>query len=305
MKNIDELKAAVEAVFALGVNFELFLGVMVDQNLTYLRSDLNDVSTRAICASYVGGVRNYFGNEDLTVLPLSAIDNRSDVLIGYDLPDKPAGFDVIAALQAVQPEIFSFDQYDIADIKALVIKISSVNSSIMFFKQLYPVSLVRQNQIMMKKIGNRFEYVDGDVLKITNGFDVMLLDDEFFITDLKKFEKSFGFDEIAKQVQRQTAQNIIDLGLVDDLKSYLIDGHAPRRDMLRVATSEVLLMPADAIILFATSIQAKTGIKIENNKIQLSSKESVKRFVKLLNDDYLKSGLTMNDYDSLAKNKML
>lgn len=305
MKNIDELKAAVEAVFALDVNFELFLGVMVEQNLTYFRSDLNDSSTRAICGSYVCGVRNFFSNEDLSVLPLSTIDNRSDVLIGYDLPDRPVGFDLLVDLLAAQPEIFSFDQYDISNIKALAIKISSVNSSVIFFKQLYPVSLVRQNQIMMKKIGNRFEYVDGDILKITNGFDVMLLDNEFFITDFKKFEKSFNFDEISKRVQRQTAQSIIDLGLVDDLRSYLIDGHAPKRDMLRVATSEVLLMPVDAIILFATSIQAKTGIKIANNKIQLGSKESVKRLVKLLNDDYLKSGLTTNDYDSLAKNKMM
>lgn len=305
MKNIDELKAAIEAIFVLDVNMELSLGVMVDQELTYFRSDLNDESTRAICASYVGGVRSFFNNEDLTVLPMSTIDNRADVLIGYDLADQPAGFDAIADLVTAQPEIFSFAQHDIADIKALAIKISSINSSIIFYKQLYPVSLVRQNQIMMKKVGNRFEYVNGDILKITNGFDVMLLDGEFFITNFKKFEKSFGFDEIAKRVQAQTAQSIIDLGLVDDLKSYLIDGHAPRRDMLRVATSEVLNLPADAIILFATSIQAKTGFKVENNKIQLNSKESVKRFVKLLNDDYLKSGLTMNDYDSLAKNKMI
>jgi len=40
-------------------------------------------------------------------------------------------------------------------------------------------------------------------------------------------------------------------------------------------------------------------------RIQLGLKESVKRLVKLLNDDYLKSELTMNDYDSLAKNKMV
>jgi Domain of unknown function (DUF4868) len=305
MKNIDELKIAVEKIFSADVNFELFLGIMVGQNLTYLRSDLNDVSTRAICGSYVGGVRNFFGNEDLSVLPLSTIDHRTDVLIGYDLPERPVGFESLAALLIGQPEIFSFDQYDISAIKSIAVKISSVNSSIIFFKQLYPVSLVRQNQIMMMKVGDRFEYVDGDILKITNGFDVMLLDGEFFINDFKKFEKSFDFDAIAKQVQQKTAQSIIDLGLVDDVKSYLIDGHAPKRDMLRVAASEVLLMPINAIILFATSIQAKTGFKIENNRIQLNSKESVKRFVKLLNDDYLKSGLTMNDYDSLAKNKLM
>jgi hypothetical protein len=305
MKNIDELKIAVEAIFTLDLNFELFLGVMIDENLTYLRSDLNDASTQALCSSYVEGIRNYFGNVDLSVLPLSIIDNRNDVLLAYDLADKPADFYTLEDLLTAQPETFSFDEHDISAIKTLAVKISSVNTSIIFFKQLYPVSLVRQNQIMMLKVGDRFEYVDGDILKITSGFDVMLLDDEFFIANFKKFEKSFGFEEIAKRVQRQTAQSIINLGLVDDLKSYLIDGHAPKRDMIRVATSEVLSMPVAAIILFATSMQAKTGIKIQNNRIQLGSKESVKQLVKLLNDDYLKSGLTMNDYDSLAKNKMV
>jgi hypothetical protein len=305
MKNIEELKATLEGIFGAGVNFKLYLGVATPDGFKYFHADLNRTSTDAICSSYVASIRTFFANAELSVQLLSEIDNRDNVILGYDFPEEPQAFSGLRELRdAPAVDFFSFDQYNISDVKTLVIKISSAVSSVLFFKQLYPVSLIKQNQILVWKSENRFEYVASDILRISGGFDLLLLEDEFYISGLKKFEKSFGFDEIAKRLQRETAETIIALGLVDDLKSYLIDGHAPKRDMLRVSRSEVLQLPIQQIILFATSIEAKLGLKIVNDKIQLTSKESVKRLVKLLNDDYLKSGLTQNDYDSLAKNKL-
>lgn len=306
MKNIEELKTALEGIFNAGVNFKLYLGVAAGNDLTYFHADLDAESTEGIYTSYVASIRQFFANDELTVQPLSEIDNRDSVILGYDLPDQPPAFPALLQLLNPDPvEFFSFDEYNIANVKTLAIKISSANASALFFKQLYPVSLIKQNQILLWKSGNRFEYVASDILRVSGGFDLMILENDFYISGFKKFEKAFGFDEIATRAQRQTAEAIIALGLVDDLKSHLIDGHAPKRDMLRVAQSEVLQLPIAQILAFATSNETKLGLRIVNGKIQLTSKESVKRLVKLLNDDYLKSGLTQNDYDSLAKNKLI
>lgn len=306
MKNIQELRDTLENAFAAGINFQLFLGVATARGLTYFRADLSEDSSTALCKNYVGSVRRFLGNENLSVMPLSEVDNRADIILAYDLPEKPQGIPILESLLEDAPAaIFSFDNHSVQDVKSIAIKISSATETALFYKKLYPVSVVKQNQIMIWRAGNRFEYVDGDLLKLSGGFDLLFLGGDIYISDLTRFETSFSFHDIAQRVQRKTAESIIALGIVDDLKSYLSDGHAPRRDMLRVAKSEVLQLPANEILSFATSMQMKLGLKIIDDRIQLTSKESVKKFVKLLNDDYLKSELTKNDYDSLAKNKMI
>lgn len=306
MKNIKDLKAEIEKVFAAGVNFEVFLGVEDAGQLVYLKGDLDKDSRDGICLQYVASVRSFFANGDLCTLPLSRIDARADVLLGYDLPHKPAAFKNLEDL-LVPPQVndFSFDDHEISDVKSIAIKISSAASSVLFFKQLYPVSYVKQNQIMIWKAGDRLKYLDGDVLKISGGFDMILFDSEFYINGFKKFEKSFKFEVIAKQIQLKTSNEILALNIVDDLKSYLINGDAPQKDFLRVAKSEVLILPPATILQFALSVQGKLGFQFVNNRIQLNSRDSVKKLIKLLNDDYLQSALTQNDYDSLAKNKIV
>lgn len=305
MKNIQDLKAEIEKIFADGVNFEVFLGVEEGGQLVYLKGDLDNESTRGICVTYIESIRSFFANDVLTTLPLSEVDARSDVLLGYDLPDKPADFNVLEVLLAtVQIADFSFDNHEISDVKSIAIRISSATSKVLFFKQMYPVSYVKQNQIMIWKAGDRLKYLGGDVLKISGGFDLILFDNYFYINGFKKFEKSFKFDVIAKKIQMQTSRDIIALNIVDDVKSYLINGDAPQKDLLRVAKSEVLALPPATILHFALSIQGKLGFHIVNNRIQLNSRDSVKKLIKLLNDDYLQSALTQNDYDSLAKNKI-
>ncbi|MBB5369325.1 MULTISPECIES: anti-phage protein KwaB [unclassified Janthinobacterium] len=305
MKNIENLSAGLEAIFVDGMNFEVFLGVEENGELIYLRGDLDQKSTDGICESYVESVRKFFKNDALCTLPLSEIDARSDVLLGYDLPDKPVDFKPLEDLLVAQNVgDFSFKNHEISDVKTIAIRISSAVSKVIFFKQMYPVSYVKQNQIMLLKAGDRLTYLPSDVLKISGGFDLILFDDYFYINEFKKFEKSFKFYVVAKQIQRKTSNVIIALNIVDDVKSYLLNGLAPQKDFLRVAKSEVLALPPATILQFAVLNQSILGFNIVNSRIQLTSKDSVKKLIKLLNDDYLKSTLTQNDYDSLAKNKM-
>jgi hypothetical protein len=304
MKTIEELRQAIEAIFQAGINIHVYLGVNSEEGTNYSRADLDDNSARSVCEEFVSSIRRYFANEDLVVHTLSQIDNRDNAIWHYDLQTVPDAFAGLSALPTRDNiPVFSFEHSSIADVKTVSIKISSAAASVLFFKQLYPVSLIKQDQILLFKVGDRFQQVPGDVLKITGGFDLLIIDDEFYISNFKKFEKSFNFDDVSNRIHRATAARIIGLGIVNDAKSYLANGHAPKRDLLRVAHSEVLQLPIERILAFANS-RVELALKIVDGQIQLKSKEHVKRFIKLLNDDYLKSELTENNYDSLAKNKM-
>jgi hypothetical protein len=305
MKNINELRSIIDETLGTDINFEVFLGVIENNSLVYQRADLDNDSTQGICLSYTANIKSFFANADLTTLLMTEIDDRANVLIGYNYPEVPKNFTALDQLSnSEEIEIFSFGKHHLSDVKSIAIRIATVIRKIVFFKQMYPVSLLKQNQIMLWKTGDRLHYLDSDVLRISNGFDVLLIDNVYYINDFGKFEKSFDFQEIADANQKKTAEAIIALGFVNDLKSHLINGEAPRRDMMRVGGSEVLSLPVNLIIEFAKSMQDKLKFDIVENKINLNSKSSVKRLIKLLNDDYLLSSLTQIYYDSLAKNKM-
>lgn len=133
---------------------------------------------------------------------------------------------------------------------------------------------------------------------------MLLLDGDIYINEFVKFEKAFGFDTIAERRSKKLAKAVLDLNIVEDVKGYLKEGRISRKDVLRTGNSPVLSMKPVAIVRFAVLKEDKIGLKVVGGKLQLTSLESMKKLFNLLNDDYLTSGLTAVDYESLAKNEI-
>lgn len=98
--------------------------------------------------------------------------------------------------------------------------------------------------------------------------------------------------------------SIKSLDIVIDEKGYLENYPVSTRQIIRAAKSQVLKMNKDAIINFVKKNTHKFNLKIKNNKILLNSQKSIHCLYKLLNDDYLSSDLTHNNYEAIAKNKI-
>lgn len=302
---INEIIVRLNNLFDAGVNFKLYIGVPSDNGIEYRLADLSNASTEAICHTYIESIRNYFDNDDLSLLNLSELDARADVLYRYDYEDLPEQFNQIEGLLDPQePVFFNGEENSLADVKSIVIKVNSANDSVLFYKTIYPVSLVKRTQILLYESDERLTSLDKDILKINGGFDLMAIGGDFYISNYSKFEKAFSFELIARQIMQDVSERILALEIVNDLKNYIADIKGPRKHLLRASKSDVLALDRDTILAFVTQKQGLLGLIIEDGRIHLNSKESVKVLLKILNDDILWSGLTNRDYDSLAKNKL-
>lgn len=58
------------------------------------------------------------------------------------------------------------------------------------------------------------------------------------------------------------------------------------------------------IMNFVEQNLQKLNFKIEDGRILIDTLQSLNCLYKLLNDDYVSSKLTKNDYESIAKNKI-
>ncbi|PUE51449.1 hypothetical protein B9Z45_14485 [Limnohabitans sp. 2KL-17] len=276
MKSIQELRATLtEILHADGINLKLYLGVGDSDNRDYKLADFDDGATESVCQQFVGSVDHFFLDENLTTLPLSQMDHRADTLYKYDFDEVPSEFQKIRALlSGADPQLFSFENNALSRVTSLVIKISSAQKSVTFFKKFYPVSLVKRDQILLVvKSNTRFAVLDEDVFKVTGGFELILIDDEFYINDFGKFEKSFSFDRIAKNAMSQVAQKILALDMVNDLKGYLSAGVASRKDVLRAGGSRVLDLDKNVILAFAMQKHNQIGLRVVDGKLQLNSKD--------------------------------
>ncbi len=305
MKTISELRTSLAAILhADGINLKMYLGMGESDARTYRLADFDDGATHTVCQQYVHSIDQFLANEELATEPLSNLDHRADTLFMYDLNEKPIEFAALTALgTGGDPALFAFADHELSTVTSLAIKISSAQNSVVFFKKFYPVALVKRDQILLViKDNTRFAVVDQDILKVTSGFEVMMLDGEFYINDFGKFEKSFAFDQIANKEIRKVTAKILGLNLVNDAKGYLAAAAGSKKDIIRAGKSSVLSIDAATIVAFVVAKQHQIGIKVADGKLVLSSKAAVKRLYKLLNDDYLTSELTHMDYETLAKN---
>ena len=301
MKTVEELRNSLEEILGEGLNIRLYLGVGKPPEREYFRADVSPDDAVILCEQFVGGLRSYFENEDLETFELSRLDERANALYAYDLEEQPEEFGAIRGLHGGnEPAMFTFQGRTISDVRALVVKISSPTTSVTFYKHVFSVSIVRREQILLSWRSNRFEVLNEDVLKILPGFDVMLMDDEFYVSSLPHFEKEFAFERVAKKAMNDVVQMVIAMEMVDDVKGYLANLDLPKKHVLRAKHSPAFQMESQTIIAFVENHPAY-GLRVVGGKIQLKSKNSVRYLFKLLNEDILKSELTQTVYDARAK----
>lgn len=301
MKTVEELRNSLEEILGEGLNIRVYLGVGKHPEREYLRANVSPDDAAILCEQFVGGLRRYFENEDLETFELSRLDERANALYAYDLEEQPEEFGAIQQLHdGAEPALFTFQDRAISDVKALVVKVSSPTTSATFYKQVFPVSIVRREQILLSWRSNRFEILNEDVLKILPGFDMMLIGDEFYVSSLPRFEKEFAFERVAKKAMNVVVQMVVALDIVEDVKGYLANLDLPKKHVLRAKHSPAFQVEAQAIIAFVDNHPAY-GLRVVDGKIQLKSRNSVRHLFKLLNEDILKSELTQTIYDARAK----
>ena len=136
--------------------------------------------------------------------------------------------------------------------------------------------------------------------------DALLIENDFYILNLKYLDNNKEFATIIINRAEKSVDKIQELELVDDieeLRNRLLELSFSRRLMRAFDSSPVTEMPKNIVLDFIRNHdKLKNILKIENDKIKLSSKKSQDSFVRLLNDDFLFSKLTQNDYESMSKN---
>ena len=114
------------------------------------------------------------------------------------------------------------------------------------------------------------------------------------------------FETFIRNESRNAIKLIEDMDVIEDLTKITEFEGAERltnaKKLMKIKNSPVLQMKKkDLLHKLRTIPKYANKVKIQNGKIQIKSKKDVLELLKVLNDDYLKSELTNEDYESSNK----
>lgn len=240
----------------------------------------------------LGNVFYYFDNENL-------FENLKFIV---DFSDQESNSD------------FSFTEDSFEGIKGFIIKLSNADKSIYIYKKHYPINyLQRASVLRIFKSNDKLEELQHDVLNIDKSFDFVLIDSHIVITKMKTIERFFGYEDYIKQNAIQNITLVEALAFIEDvshLRSSLEKTRIAKKlnkAMINSPVLELIRNEKENVLKFIEEHPKLKGLIKFNeakDKVELTSLKSIEAFVKLLDDDYLKSELTKMLYDSQNKDLM-
>lgn len=311
--NVDNLKSILQEILNSDVaNIKLY--ATTKQNETKKISISSDVSDNLL-ELFKKSIEDMF-LDDSKEYRLKSIDDNNDeaakTYYYFNGENTYERLNVLHNLNSLDEEVFNFENTNLDDIETFYITISNGEKTIALYKKNYAINVLRRGKtIFFTKHNENIDELKKDILKIDHSFQFMAIENNILIVNLSMLETQLGYDEVITKKAQETVELIASLDFLEDIAKLeeMVQTKKIAKKINLVKNSQVLdIIQSDInkVKTFIDSIEdLKKSLKFtEDNKLKLNSKVGVERFLKLLDDAYLKSELTETLYDSLNKEKM-
>lgn len=261
-----------------------------------LKDRIRTIVLDVISQVYLSEEAEYFNIIDV-------IDNKKAIYI-LEQNEKYKPF---ALLNKSLESVENFKEENIKDVLGFIFKINVNSKKLFLYQHAYVGSKLRtKNVLRIVQKEDIFEIVDKEMLKIDKRSEMIILDNTLLVKNVKVLQDYFGFQIFIRNQAKETISKLEKLdiiGNVDKLKEYQNEEKLTiSKKLMKIQNSPVLQMKkADLINKIPTISRYKGMIHIENGKIKTNTKKDIDNLMKLLNDDYVKSELTEQEYDSTSK----
>ncbi|WP_042706681.1 DUF4868 domain-containing protein [Methanomicrobium mobile] len=305
----NELKAKIDEVFVDGKpnGLEIFTVLkegkqrIMKKFLTTdpLNDRLSDLVKKVI-------MNNYYSDDIELDVADNISDNKNDCIYEIPMTDSYAPFSFIKDYHNILEQ---YNQKDLTRLMGFLFRLNFNDNHIWAYQHVYPYALIQRSGnrlfISLSK-NNTYEELKGDILSIGSRIDLLIIDDQIFTGNIKLLQSRFGFEQYVRKEAMETINLIVQAGLIKNPKKLL---EFSEKEELTNATKLMKAKKSPVFRIEKTELFNrivhhhiyKSKINIENDEIQLKLKDDIDNFLKLLNDDFLKSELTQAEYDSVSK----
>lgn len=316
--NTTDAKAAIKEITDSCIGIKIYF---VDKSNQIYDSDVDDKLLADYRDDFVDALtRSYSNNENFTCPALSQEDGRNHALYHFDFDDedKPFEFsflDTVNNLRADEPlDTYPARDAGLGKLRGYIIRLRNTDGKVMSFFQYIHHSYIATpgKTIFLTTHESRVVRLTHDVLRLGNRFVFAKIGDDYLIENVNVLEKEFGFDKIIHSKAVQYCATIEEKSIVNDLtkfKAQLNNDTSFARKLVKVCKGSAVIekeIANDTIIKFAMSkVYYKEKLKLTEDESQfdLGSINRCRHFLTLLDDEFVKSELTQQEYISKAKDR--
>lgn len=264
-------------------------------------------------------LRQMMNEPTFAVLNLSGAEDRKNVIYQYDLDEELRPISLMKEVDinlfndgyftANNNRVFNFDTDNFEDVDAWVASYGVEGNHIIIYRKTFSVNLLKQGRnLFIFKDAEQIDIVKDDIFRIDGKIDFFLLDNTALIYNISILEKFNDFKDIVQRSARSSIQQIAAVDLVEDIAKLRERAESDisfARKLIKVTTNALILNVVDKerIIQFAREhAYLSRRLKVSaDNKFDLEKKSAQNLFIQLLDDAFLHSELSSNDYLSPGK----
>ncbi|PYC05718.1 hypothetical protein DMX09_11145 [Pseudomonas protegens] len=297
-------------------NAVLYLLLKVDKKYTIKKADLEQKAQNELTEKEKLELDEPFLLDDLKIKDLTTSDERRNVIHLYNLEPIPEELSYL--LQVLNPghHVENFDKKSdsLNNLKAMIIAIGDEKKRSSIYKFHFPTNTYHTKglSIFNAKTGtSRFEKLEQEIVRVSNGYDFISIENKIYVTNIKILERFFGYHESIKKSASENLKKLEVRGLIENIK--LLEDRIKKvgdmtfsRKVIRALSHSPVIekVTNEGILKFVEQhhlLGKKIKLNPEKTKMILDTKTSQNFFMKLLNDDYLKSELTELEYEAASK----
>ena len=264
-------------------------------------------------------LRQMMDEPTFAVLNLSGAEDRTNVIYQYDLEEELRPISLMKEVDANlfndgyftadNNRVFDFNTDTFEDVDAWIASYGVEGNHIIIYRKTFSVNLLKQGRnLFIFKDAEQIDIIKDDIFRIDGKIDFFLLDDTSLIYNISILEKFNDFKDIVQRSARNSLQQIAAVDLVEDIAKLRERAESDisfARKLIKVTTNALILNVVDKerIIQFAREhAYLSRRLKVSaDNKFELEKKSAQNLFIQLLDDAFLHSELSSNDYLSPGK----
>ena len=253
-------------------------------------------------------LRQMMDEPTFAVLNLSGAEDRKNVIYQYDLEEELRPISLMKEVDvnlfndgyftADNHRLFDFNTDTFEDVDAWIASYGVEGNHIIIYRKTFSLNLLKQGRnLFIFKDAEQIDIVKDDIFRIDGKIDFFLLDNKFN-----------DFKDIVQRSARNSLQQIAAVDFVDDIAKLQERAESDitfARKLIKVTTNALILNVVDKerIIQFAREhAYLSRRLKVSaDNKFELDKKSAQNLFIQLLDDAFLHSELSSNDYLSPGK----
>ena len=200
-----------------------------------------------------------------------------------------------------------YSESDRNKLSGFLFKINLNDQYFWVYQHIYSVSRIdRSKNVIALFIGDTYDEVDSDIVQIDSRADIIIFSSSAVTAKMDLMQRFFGFEQYIRAGAQKTIEIIRNLDIVDSLEKFVAFENKSKltnaKKLLKAKNSPVLQMKKnDLLENLKKHSRYKTMFKFEEDHIVISSQKEAAAFIKMLNDDIVRSELTGKEYDSSSK----